>query len=117
MSHDAYLDEILYMGLLKKPTQLYYRGLLHCCRRAFRESDSDHDGVGPSEFTCTTHGRIDVALHLADKIIESEGAQRYHIMKCMACSQKNRVDMARMLSTGIRPVCGKCKKPLQGARN
>ncbi len=39
-------------------------------------------------------------------------------MQCLACSQKNRVDMARVLATGIRPVCcGKCKMPLQGVKN
>jgi hypothetical protein len=114
---DQMLDAILYLQLLKQTVQLYYMELQPCCRRAFREADNARDGDGPDYFTCVIHGYRDVNIDLAGKIIGEKGAQRYHIMQCLACSQKNRVDMARVLATGNRPVCGKCKMPLQGVRN
>jgi hypothetical protein len=114
---DPQLDAALYLKGLERPIALYYLSLPPCCQDAFRAYDRDRDGYGCGVFICHTHGLVEVSLDIATQIIAKEKAQRFHILRCFACTQKNRVDMARVLASGKRPICGKCKAPLHGMAN
>lgn len=46
--------------------------------------------------------------------IEINGGDRYRVMACPLCQQKNRVDAARVLAEAARPKCGKCGGFLRG---
>lgn len=111
---DPTVEIFLYIKGLMRPIRRYFLDLPPCCQHAFRQADTDRAVCGPEGFFCTVHGPISVNMDIACKVIEKNHAQRFHILTCHACTQKNRVDMARVMADGIRPVCGKCREPLQG---